>query len=214
MIERGAPDGTAGRRAACRGVQFVVVVVCLVAVAAVAGPSSSAGTLVSAALKKAQQAAAQRDWLTTVSLLEEALLAARAESPLVITRAVVVNHDHTGLGLFTEARQDVVDGRRLRIYVEVDNLGLSPQSDGRVRQQLEVQGTFSYVEADGTRTALGSRPLGNHLADTHDRRARTSFGVDVKLGDKSPAGEYGVRLSVTDPIGGKSATHDVRFVLR
>ena len=174
-------------------------------------------------IKQAQRAWQKRDAAGAVAALERALEEARAGAPLEIRQAVVSNHDHTGLGVYTPAPGDVVEGRRARLYVEVANHAHTRVSPGgsaegaRWRVQLDVSGDFSYEDVADNGSVeivkLQTVSLGTQSYETRTVSGVTSFGVEIKLGDKSPAGTYRVALKVRDAVGGKGAVRDVRLVL-
>jgi hypothetical protein len=169
-----------------------------------------------AALKAAQAATKKKDASSTVKALEDALVLARRDAPLDVRAAVPIHHDHVGLGLYTPAPGDVVEGRRVRLYVEVANFAMSPLADGVARVQLEVTGEFSYDDTSEGKlevVKLPTVPLGTQSFETRNTSAVTSFGVELKLGDKSPAGTYHVKLVVKDAVSGKTGSRDARFVI-
>lgn len=166
-------------------------------------------------LKAAQTAWQKRDAVGLVTALEQALEHARAEAPLEVRAVVVINHDHTGLGAYRPSLGDVVEGRRARLYVEVANHAhaRSSQSAGGLwRVQLEVSGEFAY-QADGELIKLPTVALGTQAYETRTPAGVTSFGVELRLGDKSPAGVYRLTLKVTDAIGNKAASRAAKLVL-
>lgn len=174
-------------------------------------------------IKKAQAAWKKKDATTTVKALEQALDEARTAAPLEIRAAVVINHNHTGLGVYTPATGDVVEGRVARLYVEVANHAHTKVSSAgtpeRWRVQLDVSGDFSYedVAENGSVEVMPLQQgvsLGSQSFETRTTSGVTSFGVEIKLGDKSPAGTYRVALKVKDAVGGKSATKAVKVVLK
>jgi hypothetical protein len=82
--------------------------------------------------------------------------------------------------------------------------------------QLDVGGDFSFedpAENGASKKLQSGVSLGTQSFDTRTKLGVTSFGVDVGLGEKSPAGTYHVLLHVKDAIGNKMASKDVRFVL-
>lgn len=172
------------------------------------------------ALKSASSARRKKDAAGLVKALEEALVLAREDAPLEVRVAVPILHDHVGRGLYTPAPDDVIpQGRRVRLYVEVANYRLTavgPPAEGRARAQLEVSGEFSYDDtSEGMLEVvkLQTVSLGTQAFETRSPDAVTSFGLELKLGDKAPAGTFHVRLVVKDAVSGKSASRDVRFVL-
>jgi hypothetical protein len=81
---------------------------------------------------------------------------------------------------------------------------------------LQVQGAFTYLDGKELMD-LGTVPLGTQQFLTRTPIGLTSFGLDVRLGEKSPAGEYRLKLTITDkqaPPPAKSAVRELRFVLR
>ncbi|MDP2342645.1 MAG: hypothetical protein Q8O67_16930 [Deltaproteobacteria bacterium] len=198
-------------------VAVVVVVVVVVsffgAFAVFAGPSGTAGADIGAALVRAQGALAKREWTTVIAALSEGLQKARDEAPLVVSRAVVVDGPHVGLGVYTPVKGALVRDRRLRLYVEVENLVARALPDGRQELSLDVTGHFSTVALDGTRESLGRKSLGTQQVQTFRATGVHSFGVDVALGPDAPAGGYVVDVEVADRIGGKSARASVAFTL-
>ena len=196
--------------------RLVVVVVVLAAgvvVAGPAGPSGSAGADVAAAIARAQAALVKREWSAVIGALSEGLRVARNEAPLQISRVVVVDGPHTGLGVYQTLPGGVVRERRLRLYVEVENLVARPLADGRSELSLDVTGHFSAVAAEGAREPLGKKSLGAQQVQTHRASGVHSFGVDVSLGPDAPAGAYVVDVEVADRVGGKSARVPVSFAL-
>jgi hypothetical protein len=165
-----------------------------------------------AALRTATKANKSRDAAAVVQALEEALAHARRDAPLAVRVAVPILHDHVGLGLYTPAPAGRVEGRRVRLYVEVANFGLTAIGEGRARAQLDVTGEFAY-EDGAELVALPAVSLGTQSFETRSPDAVTSFGVELKLGDKSPAGVYRLKLVVKDAVLGKSGSRETRFVL-
>ncbi len=191
----------------------VVVIALLLAGVVVAGPSGTAGADVGAALARASAALAKRDWSTVIAALAEGLRLARHEAPLQVTRVVVVDAPHTGLGLYHPVADGIVSDRRLRLYVEVENLGARPLPDGRSELSVDVSGLFSAVGVDGTPEVLGTKSLGSQQVQTFRPIGVHSFGVDIALGADAPAGAYVVDVEVADRVGGKSARRAVAFSL-
>ena len=164
-------------------------------------------------LRSAASALKKKDSSTAVRALEDALVVVRKDAPLEVRALVVVNHDHTGIGLYTPAKGDVVDGRRIRFYVELANHAHSEISKGLWRVQLDVTGDFSFDDAKERLALQSGVSLGTQSYETRTPVGVTSFGVDVKLGEKSPAGTYHMLLHVTDAVSGKTAKQEARFVL-
>jgi hypothetical protein len=148
----------------------------------------------------------------TVEALEQATVIARARAPLKVRQVAVVNAPHTGLGLYTPAVDDVVEARALQLYIEVANF-TSRLVEGAALVELEAKAEFTYLDGNES-VPLGEKPLGTHRFLTRSDIGVTSFGVDVRLGETSPAGVYRARVTITDPNGNKSGSKDVRFVLR
>ena len=167
-------------------------------------------------IKQAQAALKRHDADAAVHALEDALAAARKAADLEVRVVAPINHDHTGIGLYTPAKGDVVDGRRVRLYVELANYALADIGGGAGHAQLDVTGDFSFDDpADkGARTKLSQGvALGTQSFDTRTNLGVTSFGAEINLGDKSPAGVYHVVVHVKDAIGSKAAQREARFVL-
>ena len=172
-------------------------------------------------IQAAQAAWKKKDAGAAVRALEGALADLRKEAPLEIRVACPINHDHTGLGLYTPAAKDVVDGRRVRLYLEVANHVLTSVPGGAWRAQLDVTGDFSFEDpGDGTAehpagetTLQKGVGLGTQAFETRTPAGVTSFGVEINLGDKAPPGTYHVWLHVKDAVGNKSAQREARFVL-
>jgi hypothetical protein len=191
----------------------VVVVVCCFAAVVVAGPSGTALKDIGATLARAEAALPKREWPALIAALAEGLRLARDEAPLVVSRAVVVDGPHVGLGVYTPVTDGVARDRRLRLYVEVENLVSRPLPDGRSELSLDVTGHFTAIASDGAQESLGKKSLGTQQVQTWRPLGVHSFGVDVALGHDAPAGGYVVDVEVADRIGGKSARLAVPFKL-
>jgi hypothetical protein len=185
---------------------------CVALLAIAGGAMAASPDLVAQSIDAARAAWKKRDAAAAVRALEGALLAARADAPLEVRQAVVVHEPHTGLGLYTPAVDDVVRGRELKLYVEVAGFAAQP-AEGGASVALEVSADFEYQDGNEN-VPLGTRPLGTQRFFTRTFTGLTSFGLDVRLGDKSPPGVYRMTLHVLDTLGGKRASKDVRFVLR
>jgi hypothetical protein len=172
------------------------------------GGTSAHAKKLRAAIRQAL-ASAERDPTKTVRELEQALELARAAAKLEVRRVEVVGRPHTGLGLFEPLPGGEVPARHVQLYVEVANFAFAAESDGHSAAALEVEGDF-YFE-DGT--PLGTQSLGTHRYRTRTPRGLTSFGLDVKLSEKTPPGEYRIDLIVRDTIGKKEARAPVVFKL-
>jgi hypothetical protein len=165
-----------------------------------------------------------------VDRLAAALTTARLDAPMRVRRVVVVNHDDRGLGRYTAAPGGAVDGRRLRLYVEVEGFAAKPPralgataTHAPVASQVALQalGAFAFREPPATPgaawvwTDLGERAIGNIAYETTLSTSETSFVIDVALGERSPAGTYRVAVGVKDTLGNRSARAlPVEFVLR
>lgn len=198
----------------------VLVGALLLAAVAVAGPSGTATADVGGALDGARAALLRHAWPDVVDALERALRVARGEAPLVLREARLVREPHAGLGAWNAAPAAgrdgaaVVDGRTLRLYVEVDNVVDAPLPDGRRRLALGVRGRFALENDDGPREELGEKDLGRQELSLWRTTGVHSFGVDVALSDKAPPGRYSLTVIVTDDVGHKSAERTLPFVLR
>ncbi len=219
----GSLSSGAGRRR--RAVLLGACVALAGATTFAAGAPSAAGAkdVVVARGKAALAAWAKHDVVGTVRALEEALAAARAQAPLMVRQAVVVQAPHKGLGLYDPVEGPIA-ARALNVYVEVASFAvvvLTPATTtvpALVRATLEVRGAFSYDEVDEqgvvTRIDLGEKPLGTQTFDTRATDRVTSFGLDVALGERAPAGTYHVDLRVKDTVAGTVATRPLTFTLR
>jgi len=216
-----ALPGPAGR---ARSVLGVALVVAAAVAAAAAGPSGTALTDVGGALAAARAALDRRAWPEVVAALDRGLRFARAEAPLVLSEVRLVRDAHAGLGAWTTLPTTLpttgkdgaalVEGRTLRLYVEVDNVVAAPQPDGRQRLALAVRGRFALLADDSSREELGDKDLGRQELSVWRTTGVHSFGVDVALSDKAPPGRYAVTVMVTDEVGHKTAERSLAFVLR
>jgi hypothetical protein len=189
---------------------FLVVTTLVAVAASSAPPSSNAQAL--AALDQARAAVGKLDWANAVTSLSQALATARLQAPLTITAAEVVTGAHVGVGVYDKAVDGVVSNKRLRLYVEVENLTATPLSPGRFRHEVDVVGRFFVV--DGTNLEpLGEKNLGRQTVDAWRALPVHAVGVDLTLGD-APAGPYVVEVVVTDVASGKAAPRRVPFTLR
>src|SRR5258706_3306878 len=139
-------------------------------------------------LKSASTSWKKKDAGGAVRALEEALLVARKDAPLEVRQACAINHDHTGIGLFTPAKNDVIAGRRVRVYVEVANFALTSVGEGVGHAQLDVTGDFTFEDPALPKDAAGNAGftkltqgvgLGSQAFDTRTPLGVTSFGVDI-----------------------------------
>jgi hypothetical protein len=201
-------------------VAAVLAVAFAVGALAAAGPGKTAVTDSARALDDARAAIARRAWPDVVSALERALQIVRGEAPLVVRQARLVREPHAGLGAWTAAPTTgtdaaaVVDGRNLRLYVEVDNVVDEALPDGRRRLALGVRGRFALQNDDGSKEELGEKDLGRQELALWRTTGVHSFGVDVALSDKAPPGRYVLTVVVVDEIGHKSGERAMPFVLR
>lgn len=166
---------------------------------------SGARAFIDAAL----QALANKDHAAAGESLERALLEVRAEAPLVIRKAVVVDAPPEGLGVYTEAVEGRVRDRQIWLYVEVESFGRRSLGPDTSEVELSVSGSFSLEDG----TSIGTMSLGQHAYRTHTPHAVTFFGPQLKLSDKAPAGAYLIDLTVTDAVTKKQAKKKVRFVI-
>jgi hypothetical protein len=162
----------------------------------------------------AQAGRKRNDRAATVAALERALASARADAPLHIRAVAVIHHDHTGLGAYTPAPGDVIEGTRARLYIEVANHthAMVAAPPGLWRVQLDVSGDFAF-EDEGELVKLKTVALGTQAYRTRTPAGVTSFGVELRLGDRAPAGVYRLTLKVRDALGDKSAARDARLVV-
>lgn len=190
----------------------VLVVTVLCAATASSAPVSSAAVV--AVIDQARTAVGKLEWANAVSSLSQALVLARQQAPLAITAAEVVTGPHIGVGVYDKAVDGVVSNKRLRLYVEVENLASTPlpSSPGRFRHELDVVGRFFVVDGAALE-ALGEKNLGRQTVDAWRALPVHAVGLDVTLGD-APPGPYLVEVVVTDVASGKKATRRVPFTLR
>lgn len=180
------------------------MIVC--AVAAAAGPQG-----VPELLAEAQAAWSKRDAPTTVERLSAALELARKQAPLRIRTALAADAIY-GLGVYQPTKGGVLKGRRLQLYVEIENFGTEPVED-RARVRLELSGVFSMEEA-GAKKELGKKTLGEQVYETRAPVGIAYLGTDIDLGDDFAPGTYHVEVKVKDLVTSKAATQDVPFVVR
>ena len=205
-----------------RVVAVVVVVVVVLATAAVAGPTSPTSptspaasmAAVTAALGRVTAALKARDWTAVVAALDDASSVARSQMPLMVRTAVPTLGPHRGLHMYERLPAgDVVPGRTLNVYLEVDGVGSTPEADGRFRHDLDVSGRFFSTGDSGALELLGEKNLGRHTVTAWQKLPLQPVGVDVVLGD-APAGAYAVDIVVTDRATGQTAHRQVPFRLR
>lgn len=152
---------------------------------------------------------AKNDHAAAADALERALLAVRAEAPLLVRKAVVVNAPPEGLGVYAPAVEGRVRDRQIWLYVEVESFGRRSLGPDTWEVELSVSGDFALEDG----TPIGTMSLGKHAYRTHTPHAVTFFGPNMKLSDKAPAGGYLIDLTVTDAVTKKQAKKKVRFVI-
>jgi muramidase (phage lysozyme) len=134
------------------------------------------------------------------------------QMPLTVRSAVVVNHDHRGLGVFEPAAQAAVLSQHLRIYVELDGIVQDTPKPGQWHSVVVVEGEFFAMGSPGEEVnRIGRMSLGNQEITTTDSRPRTSFTTDVQLAKDTAPGRYQVVLHVSS--GKKTAAVPVDFVI-
>lgn len=190
---------------------LILVVTALVAVGASSAPPLP-NAAVLGAVDQARAAVGKLEWSNAVSSLSQALALARQQAPLTITAAEVVTGPHVGVGVYDKAVDGVVSNKRLRVYIEVENLTATPLSPGRFRHEVDVVGRFFVVDG-ASLEPLGEKNLGRQTVDAWRALPVHAVGVDLTLGD-APAGPYVVEVVVTDVASGKAATRRVPFTLR
>jgi hypothetical protein len=198
----------------------VVAVVVALATSAVAGAPAAASApptpsaLATAALGRAAAAIKALDWTAVVAALDDASSVARGQMPLMVRTAVPTLGPHRGLHIYERLPAgDVVPGRTLNVYLEVDGVGSTPEADGRFRHDLDVSGRFFSTGDSGALELLGEKNLGRHTVTAWQKLPLQPVGVDVVLGD-APAGAYAVDIVVTDRATGQTAHRQVPFRLR
>lgn len=185
------------------------LVLSLFADAAGGAPSPKPAKLVELESKQAGAAAKKGAWADAVAHLETALDAAREAAPLDVRDAIVTRTPHGGLGIYEPVDGGRVARRDVKLYVEVANAGHRATAEGTSEVFLEVSASFQYEDG----TELGERALGSHRYRTRRKTGVLSFGLDVALSEKAPAGRYDLVLKVHDHVTGKTATRPVFFVL-
>ena len=126
-------------------------------------------------IAQAQAAWSKRDAALTVDRLSEALVLARKQAPLRIRAALAADQIH-GLGVYVPAKGGVLKGRRLQLYVEIENYG-AEQIDDHARVRLELSGAFSVEEAGG-KQVLGNKTLGEQVYETRAPVGIAYLGAD------------------------------------
>jgi hypothetical protein len=138
----------------------------------------------------------------------EALL--HAAMPLRIRSAVVVNHDHRALGVYEAAAGAIIQGKRLRVYVELDGVSSKDLGQGVRQMRVDVEGEFFAVDGSSV-DRIGRMALGVHEVRTTDARPRLSFTTDVQLAPQTPPGKY--RVVVHARSDEKTTSTPVDFVV-
>jgi len=200
---------TVPSRTAPKGLLIAFLALASAAALAAGGLSHEASQSVQLALTEARVALKKGKPTPLVAALERALATARAEAPLEVRRVEVVGRPHTGLGIYDPLPDARVPGRHLQLYVEVANFSHAERGEGRSEVALEVNGAFFFEDG----TALGEKSLGTHRFTSRTATGVTSFGLDVRLGEKSPAGTYRIDLKVKDLLSGKEGSSTVTFRL-
>lgn len=162
-------------------------------------------------LAEAQAAWSKRDAVTTVARLSAALEQARKQAPLRI-RAALAAEAIYGLGVYQPLPGGVLTGRRLQLYVEIENFDVEPIGD-HARVRLELSGIFALEDA-GTKKELGKKTLGEQVYETRAPVGVAYLGTDIDLGDDFAPGTYHVEVKVKDLVSSKVASQDVVFVVR
>lgn len=195
----------------------LVAVGLLVGVAAAAAPPKAVAgpvAVVGAALARASAALARGDWLGVNAALDDASTVAGRQLPLTIRLALPTLGPHRGLHVYERLPDgDVVPGRVLNVYLEVDGVQAKAEAGGRFHHELDVKGRFFTVGDQGALELLGEKNLGRHAVTAWQPMPLQAVGVDVVLGD-APAGAYVAELVVTDLASGQEATRQVPFGLR
>lgn len=184
----------------------------LVASAAFAVTPASPAQVITAMTDTARAAVGKGDWTAVVTALAEATRYARRQAPLSITAGELMTGAHGGVGVYDKAVGGVVADKRLRLYVEVENLSATALAAGRFRHELDVVGRFFVVDGKALEP-LGQKDLGRETLDTWRALDVHGIGLDFTLGD-APAGPYVVDVVVTDVASGKTATRRIPFTLR
>lgn len=192
----------------------VVALAAVTATAVVAKKAPSPKAAVGKQLKQVRRALNKGDWASVASGLEAALGQARQQAPLTVRKASVTITRPAGVGMFEPPKGNVVPGRDVMLYVELSGVAHRPLPDGTFERWLDVSASFSYQDPDEGSIALGDKTLGTHRITPRTVADVISFGLDVGLSEKAPAGRYDLVLKVTDRVGAREATAPVFFVLK
>ena len=176
--------------------------------------SSSVRATLSKELKQAQRALKKGQWADLTARLERALSTARQQAPLTVRKASVTTTRPAGVGMFSPPPGGVVPGREVMLYVELAGVAHRALPDETFERWLEVSATFTYQDPDEGPIALGEKALGTHRITPRTVADVISFGLDVSLSEKAPAGRYDLVLKVVDRVGAREATAPVFFVLK
>jgi hypothetical protein len=144
-----------------------------------------------------------------IDTLTSLIAVLRTHAPLRVPRVVVVETPTGGLYKFTPAKDGVVVGRTVLLYVEVENARGRAVGDGQHEIALELTGAFRFEGEE-----IGERALGIHRDAWREVPGVIAIGLDFALSEKAPAGVYSLTLKVKDTVGGTTASADTRFELR
>ena len=163
--------------------------------------------------KRAQKALQHKNVDEAMRALHDAQLALQPHASLNVPKVVVVHGTPKGFGNYYPAAGGVLSSRLLRLYVEVEDFtwqdSLPAQGDLK-KAKLDVTGVF--FDQDGQE--IGAKPLGMRVLKTRSPHRRTYFGLEVKLGEKIPAGRYAIEVQVKDLATQRSAKKRVPVVVR
>jgi hypothetical protein len=186
----------------------------LAATAVVADKGPSARAALGKQLNKVTRSLNKGDWAAVAQGLEQALAAARKQAPLTVRKASVTTTRPAGVGMFAPPAGGVVEGREVMLYVELAGVEHRALPDGTFERWLDVSAAFSYRDPDEGPIALGDKALGTHRVTPRTAADVVSFGIDVGLSEKAPAGRYDLTLKIVDRVGARESTAPVFFVLK
>lgn len=150
------------------------------------------------------------DWLRTLG--DAVARAQRALGPRV-RLVVVTSEPATALfryrPLWTGEVSTALAKEGVPLYVEVEGYQ-ARRGDGGVRVELAA---FAIVRSLEDNRAPVKVALGTHAFTAQDDRGITPLMLTLAIPNVAP-GSYEATIDVTDKVGGKSATRDVKVIVR
>jgi|GEM_PF-2050275 len=163
--------------------------------------------------QRAQQALQSNNVDDAMRALQDAQLVLQPHAALKVPKVVVVHGTPKGFGNYHPAQGGVLSSRLLRLYVEVEDFTWQSSLPSQAElQQARLDVTGVFFEQDGQE--IGAKPLGMRVLKTRSPHRRTYFGLEVKLGEKIPAGRYAIEVQVKDLANNTTAMKRVPFVVR